>query len=65
MVLHTCSQVEAAELIKAMVFSSAVAKAGLFQERPVEYWSKELQWQQMWSPQAWGLMASVKEEQAR
>lgn len=37
MVLHTCSQVEATELIKAIVFPSAVAKAVFFQERPVEY----------------------------
>lgn len=40
MVVHTCSQVEAAELIKAIVFSSAVAKAVLFQEGPVEYWKQ-------------------------
>lgn len=37
MVVHACSQVESAELIKAIVFSSAVAKAILFQEGPVEY----------------------------
>lgn len=34
MVLHTHSQAEAAELIKAIVFPSAVAKAILFQEGP-------------------------------
>lgn len=64
MVLHTCSQVETTELIKAIVFPSAVAKAVLFQEGTVEYWSEELHCQQMWSSQAWGLMASLIEEQA-